>query len=238
MRKILILIGVMVSMLATAAPIDQTAALKEAQAFLNSRCGAQTGAKLRLAKQSAKIASAKAEANYYIFNVGDNNGFVIVSGDDRTRQILGYSDQGAFDKENVPDGLQYLLSVYDNEIGHLDEFIAQHGASKVRKAPVQTKASIAPLCTAMWNQAAPYNDACPVSEGETEKSVTGCVATAMSIVMNYHKWPKNVPAIPAYTSSAKKHYDATTAFTVDWNNMRDIYKPVNTAPEKGTPWRN
>lgn len=84
MRKILILIGVMVSMLATAAPIDQTAALKEAQAFLNSRCGAQTGAKLRLAKQSAKIASAKAEANYYIFNVGDNNGFVIVSGDDRT----------------------------------------------------------------------------------------------------------------------------------------------------------
>lgn len=226
MKKCLFFIGLLVSLFTTAAPVDQATALKQAMSFLNSgqRGKASKNAKIRRVVPNLAPATEGNSSHYYIFNVGDNEGFVIVSGDDRTRQILGYSDQGAFDKENVPDGLQYLLSVYDNEIGHLDEFIAQHGVSKVRKAPVQTKASIAPLCTAMWNQAAPYNDACPISEGETEKSVTGCVATAMSIVMNYHKWPKSVPAIPAYTSSAKKHYDATTAFTVDWNNMRDIYK--------------
>ena len=40
--------------------------------------------------------SSEPNAYYYVFNVGENNGFIIVSGDDRAKEILGYSDSGSF----------------------------------------------------------------------------------------------------------------------------------------------
>ena len=39
----------------------------------------------------------------YAVNFENNEGFVIVSGDDRLVPVLGYSDQGHFDFETLPD---------------------------------------------------------------------------------------------------------------------------------------
>lgn len=39
---------------------------------------------------------------YYIFNKENNKGFIIVSGDDRMPDVLGYTDKGAFDAANTP----------------------------------------------------------------------------------------------------------------------------------------
>ncbi|MDE6753526.1 MAG: C10 family peptidase, partial [Muribaculaceae bacterium] len=52
------------------------------------------------------------------------------------------------------------------------------------------------LETADWGQGAPYNADCP-NMGEYN-APTGCVATAMAIVMKYHKWPEtyNWDAMP------------------------------------------
>lgn len=41
-----------------------------------------------------------------------------------------------------------------------------------------SRASITPMCVTMWNQDSPYNDLCPLYHGD--RSVTGCVATAMA----------------------------------------------------------
>ena len=42
------------------------------------------------------------EAPYYAFN-SDNGGFVIVSGDNELTPIVGYSDSGRFDADNIPE---------------------------------------------------------------------------------------------------------------------------------------
>lgn len=49
------------------------------------------------------------EALIYIFSKNEDNGFVIVSGDDRAREILGYSDTTPFDPENIPDNMMVWL---------------------------------------------------------------------------------------------------------------------------------
>jgi len=44
--------------------------------------------------------------------------------------------------------------------------------------------------TSIWDQVAPYNGSCPAAPvGSANHTLVGCVATAMSQVMNYWRWP-------------------------------------------------
>ena len=59
------------------------------------------------------------DVDYYVFNKGKCDGYIIVSGDDKAAPILGFSDEGTFDINNIPDGLQYWLEVYSHEMQYL-----------------------------------------------------------------------------------------------------------------------
>ena len=93
-----------------------------------------------------------------------------------------------------------------------------------RRAPLAAT-DIAPLVSTTWNQGAPYNNLCPVYSG-SNRSATGCVATAMAQVMNCHQWPQSATtAIPGYTTESYG-IDLTAglpAVTFDWANMQDSY---------------
>ena len=55
--------------------------------------------------------------------------------------------------------------------------------------------------TAKWDQLSPYNKFCPMINNV--RTVTGCVATAMAILMRYHQWPDaGTGTLPAYTYTA------------------------------------
>ena len=54
------------------------------------------------------FSNQRGELSLYVFDV-DDNGFVIVSADEKMYQILGYSDNGAFSAEEASDGLLFLL---------------------------------------------------------------------------------------------------------------------------------
>ena len=53
---------------------------------------------------------------YYLYNIGENGGFIIVSGDERAKKILGYSENNSFDENQIPEGLQYWLNYYKKEL--------------------------------------------------------------------------------------------------------------------------
>mgnify|MGYP002170978648 FL=1 len=55
-------------------------------------------------------------ADYFVFNFPANKGFAIVSGDDRAYPVLGYSDEGLFDSDNLPDNLRGMLAYYQKQI--------------------------------------------------------------------------------------------------------------------------
>jgi hypothetical protein len=53
--------------------------------------------------------------------------------------------------------------------------------------------TISPLLSCQWNQDLPYNKYCPVVKYANKglnPAATGCVATALSQIMYYHKYPE------------------------------------------------
>jgi len=67
-------------------------------------------------KDSIVTRSSTEKAYYYVFNIGDNNGFIIVSGDDRAKDILGYSHNGKFNSDSLPTNFSAWLNFYQKEI--------------------------------------------------------------------------------------------------------------------------
>lgn len=207
---------------ATADPVTKSAAQQAAESFMAKR-GMKNSNGLSLTYQARPTSSRRktapsANAFYYVFNNSEQGGFVIVSGDDATEQILGYSDSGTFDSENIPASMQELLDGYKQEISYARE----KGLNKSRSAASgeldePARQVIAPLISSVWNQRTPYNLQCFTTDGQ--QAVTGCVATALAQVMYYHKWPQSATtAIPAY-----KTYNALPATTFDWGNMQPTY---------------
>lgn len=198
---------------AFAGKVTEQEAMLKAQLFLQGKQFMQKKS-LRRAPSTKKVST---EA-YYIFNVEDKDGFVIVSGDDRLPDILAFSDKGNVDMKTLPCNMEWLLTCYENMIDSLDVYpimqtrVLRHAA----KRP-----SIEPLITTTWGQGAPYNKYCPEINGE--KCPTGCVATAMAQIINYHKWPQSQTAsVDAYiTESSGINMPALESTTFNWSNMTE-----------------
>ena len=171
---------------------------------------------------------------YYVFNAQKDKGFVIVSGDDRTEPVLGYSDKGNFDPANVPENMQALLDQYVEEIAMLDAGVITQDKPQVNARPKNINA-VSPLLSSQWAEGAPFNFQCPQSDGNY--CVTGCVATAMAQIMYYHRWPSSTSqTIPGYTQSSDDNYTmhgttypALGTNTFNWNAMNDYYSSSETS---------
>ena len=137
---LMLLLGI--GLLAQAAPISQDQARKEALSFLLNK--QISNRSLKPVALSNRMLKAGNQAAFYIFNVGNNQGFVIVSGDDRINPILGYSDEGYFDEAKAPSNMKNLLNEYAQQISMLNEVSNVKGAIAAAKNVVDTRNSIAP----------------------------------------------------------------------------------------------
>jgi hypothetical protein len=174
-------------------------------------------------------------ATMYVFNF--NGGYVIVSADDSSSPILGYSDQGQFDYASTPDGLRYMLDELSRGIAtvvgqgrpisrdivsrwkNLESYGYLHADKGL---PI-----VEPLVQQRWDQMAPFNmyvpDGCP----------TGCVATAMAQIMKYWEWPVTGTGEHSYSAPFYgEQYANFGATTYDWANMLDFYGSGSTQEEK------
>ena len=128
----------------------------------------------------------KGNNTYYVFNKGNEQGYLILSADDCMPAVLGVVEGNSFDYDKLPDNMKWWLSQYDISISSYSAKGKKYvSSSKAKKA----KKDIEPLLgDIQWNQWAPYNMLCPVM-GKME-APTGCVATAMAQVMGMWQWPK------------------------------------------------
>ena len=173
--------------------------------------------------------SQRGEACFYVFNAG-TTGFVIVSADDRFRPIVGYSDEGTFDTENMSPELAFYLDKiieartsrnavrFDNteqewqSVATTGKLISRNGGRGVDY-----------ICTTKWNQDSPYNLYAPeASSGPGGRCYAGCVATAMSQVMKRWNHPTQGSGNHYYYcygyGSQSANFGATT---YDWEHMPD-----------------
>ena len=228
----------MVATVMFAAPIGQDEALRKASAFIAQHHQHQGTKALKPARRQPglNVAAVGGDSYFYVFNVGQDEGFVIVSGDDRAVPILGYADHGSFDAAVVPAPVQAWLEGYARQLRQLQASDVQDKS----QAPIN-RSTIAPLLTMHWNQNEPYNKDCPKLHTGAS-TVTGCVPTAMAQLMYYHRWPAaTTAAIPGYEGSTnwEDHgtltvdgFPAGTAF--EWDKMKDVYSaelPENEAEQ-------
>ena len=226
----------------SAKPITREQAQARAAEFLTNVTGSRRLApvtnRAKLGPRRA-VAVTKAELDlYYVFNRGTNEGYVIVSGDDQTLPVLGYTDSGEFDYEQLPANMRSWLKGYENQLADIREH-PERMAAAPRYAPVHD--AIDPMITTRWNQGSPYNDECPMYF-TLGRSVTGCVATAFAQVLNY--WGEisvtetqaDMPAYKTRTSHAtlgNLSVDGIPAGSpIDWANMLDTYGSSATGVQK------
>ena len=128
----------------------------------------------------------KGNNTYYVFNKGNEEGYLILSADDCMPAVLGLVEGNSFDYDKLPDNMKWWLSQYDVSISSYSAKGRKYASSSTAK---KAKKDIEPLLgDIQWNQWAPYNMLCPVM-GKME-APTGCVATAMAQVMGMWQWPK------------------------------------------------
>ena len=171
------------------------------------------------------VNTIKGEPALYLFSGNNEKGFVLLSADDETTNLLGYSDENAVEGTDLSPEFEWWLECYSQQIAYLREN-SRLSSLKTEGEPVwKDWEEIPPLLTTRWNQDAPYNDQCPEKAGK--RCVTGCVATAMAQVMNYFEYPDVGTGLLSYSVSGIPGRLAI-AFgqqPFDWDNMLDAYLP-------------
>ena len=231
MRRLLLLtVCFLTASVLFAGPVTKEQAQQLAQQFLQGKGMTHRAPSLDQMKTEVVLDAVDEEGHPYLYAVtqGKDNGFVIVSGDDRFRGVLGYSKTGSFDTTNMPDNMRAWLQGYVDEIRHLKAIGYQPSGTTARRASGVKKA-ISPLIQTQWNQSAPYNDICK-EYFVYKDAVTGCVATAMAQVMYYtakkigQSSYTTVIDIPSYTTGHGYSVPAIAAGKViNWNDMIEDY---------------
>ena len=149
---------------------------------------------------------------YYVFNARQGQGFVIVSADDCTTPVLGYSLENNYNVASVPPAMKWMMGGLENEIkaaSKLQKPTTQEVRRSVMRRAARSNEKIL-LNTPEWRQEAPFNNMIP------GRPLVGCVGTAMATIMKYHNYPQR---------GTGSYNGVNFDVAYDWDNMRmDNYR--------------
>lgn len=209
-RTLLLVLTVFTNILLTnAEPITKARALSIASKYINNP---------KLSNDTPKTRSSQANEQpaYYIFTNPNDKKFVIISGESKLNELVGYGDKMTENPNDQPPYFKLFLKEYERVVKE----VRSKAANTTPQRPIKRK--VEPLLTCKWSQYDPFNKYTPLSNGQ--HTPTGCVATATAQVMFYNKWPKNRPQ--DYIASTGD--DAKKSATYWWDEMK------NTTNEMGT----
>ena len=224
MRVYSLTLAALIGVNANASNVDLNAARMTANNFLKHHSSAPGSFKapaladIKLAHAEASSVDHSANA-YYAFNI-DGGGFVIVSGEDRASQVLGFSDKGRLDFNNMPDNLKALLNDYKRQI----EYLQAHPSLNVpqRRFSENNEVILEPLIKTTWGQQLPYYLQCPMYKGNYCK--VGCSGVQMAQILNYWQYPTTCgPIAGYYCSLISMTLEDLPETTFDYSKMLNSY---------------
>lgn len=238
-KSIIFLLLISLCGLVFSKPVNEVTAKLVGQNFLASKtisASFKNGVILEIAYTASagvksSIASIEATNYYYIYNVSNGNGYVIVSAVDNVSPILGYSDEFDFNPNNIPQNTQKWLESYKNEIRYViqnnitqtDELAYDWKeliSGNTSKNSLGKKGVVSPLILTKWDQSPYYNALCPYDNSASDRTVTGCVATAMAQVMKFWNYPATGTGAHSYNHGTYGTLSANFgATTYNWTAM-------------------
>ena len=171
----------------------------------------------------------------YVVKVSEGKGYVLVSGDDRFAEVLGYSDSGSFDEDLLPDNMKAWLQGIIEEMKELDA--RGYAPVKTSRRAAEAWPAIKPMTTTKWFQGAPYNDLLPTDE-VIGHYLAGCMTIATAQLVNYWAQKTGKPAmtmkpVPAYTTETLKiAIEELPVTEFDWTKMRNAYDETSVEADK------
>lgn len=196
-------------LIANAEPITKARALSIATKYINNP---------KLSDNTPKTRSSKANEQpaYYIFTNPNDKKFVIISGESKLNELVGYGDKMIENPNDQPPYFKLFLKEYERVVKE----VRAKATTTTLQRPIKRK--VEPLLTCKWSQYDPFNKYTPLSNGQ--HTPTGCVATATAQVMFYNKWPKNRPQ--DYIASTSD--DAKKSTTYWWDEMKNTTNEMRT----------
>ena len=165
---------------------------------------------------------------FYIVNL-EPQGFVIISANNITIPVLGYSFDHDFNLSALPIQLEKIINSYKQNINYVisnqinsnqviqnlwNEYLSEDFINRdIRE--------VTPLISANWDQGGQWNDMCP------EQTLVGCVAVAMGQVMYYWANPTQGTGYTAYF-----HHDYGP-ISINFDNYN--YNFINMEDDNATP---
>lgn len=215
-----------------ALPVSKTDANRVAQNFITERMGL-----------GYEVSDSKAlDSGYpsqYIYAVNlKPSGFVLVAADNAAIPILGYSSQNNWNEYEIPVQLQAMLASWNDQMHAIvtqnmraDTSITQlwgsYNVDASRFSPNRNFRAVDPLIASTWGQGEYYNALCP------ENSPVGCVATAISQIMKFWRYPEVGNGSKSYTAVSYPEYGVQSAnfgeTTYNWGNMPNSVNSSNNA---------
>lgn len=175
----------------------------------------------RIVAKAGRVSTNESQQDpFYIFNRADGEGFVIISGESETSEVLAYSDEGAFHPECIEQGAESFLQYYATEIGRIRDGEAV-GRREVRKTGKQLL-----LKTVNIAQDALHFNSKYAPTYKNKLCLPGCGPVAMATVMAYHKWPVTArTGSDSYTTATNKievSCDYGAEKPIDWSYIKNV----------------
>ncbi len=177
---------------------------------------------------------------YYVFEYQLNPGFIVVAGDDGSYPILGYSTGTDFNPDSLNPAVRKWLENYSDQIRYIIQNelpsppeVRQQWDALVNGQELKSLSSVqsaGPLCLTQWSQSPYYNQLCPYDNQARDRTVTGCVATAMAQIMKFWNHPAQGEGFHSYNH---ENYGTLSANfggeKYNWTSMPNKVSTTNTS---------
>ncbi len=173
------------------------------------------------------------EPAWYVFTTG-TRGYIIIAADELAYPLLGYSYESPFinDPSHFPPSFAWWMELRTTEMEEIRSH--RHTADASTAALWQEliegsfdgndlrSRDVSPLLNSSWNQDCHYNELCPAdAAGPCGRVYAGCVATAMSQVMYYWRFPQTGNGTSSYNCPPYgTQYVNHGITTYKWNEMK------------------
>ncbi len=220
-----------------ASPISQTEAMKVAKVYLASTSSTFSISTSQMDLVSISTLNLSIGApQFFIFNSTGN--FIIISGDDAAIPVIAYSNEGALQLDNLPPGFIKWMDKVKLEINYIrsnkleatEEINSEWSDLYNNRFKNSATNSVNPLISTKWDQSPNYNALCPYDYTNSDRTVTGCVATAMAQILKYHNYPAQGTGSHSYNHSRYGTLSANFgATTYNWTSMPNSISSANSA---------